>query len=111
MMAKTVASDPASKSAAGLKSFTNIRMVGRVPAVYLKLAFWPFVPVLPFRRINKLNRLIEHAEFDPPPRYQIPPKFIYFAGFRSRRKLAGPLVSAKCSTLRGSIRIIDTSSL
>src|SRR5271157_492539 len=67
MTAKSVASDPVSKAAAGLKPFTDVGVVGRVPAVYLKLAFWPFVSFLSFCRINKLRIINERAEFDPPP--------------------------------------------
>jgi hypothetical protein len=44
------------------------RVTSRVPAVYLKLAFWPF---LSFRRINKLRMINEHAGFEFHPLRQI----------------------------------------
>ena len=39
------------------------RVAVRVPAVHLKVAFWPVLSFLPVCRMNKLRMLIEHAGF------------------------------------------------
>lgn len=39
----------------------------RVPAVYLKLAFWAFLAILPFRRISKLRAVSEDTGFESHP--------------------------------------------
>jgi hypothetical protein len=36
-----------------------------VPAVYLKVAFWPFLSFLPFCRISRLRMINGHAGFEP----------------------------------------------
>jgi len=41
-------------------------MAGRVPAAYLKVAFWVLLSFLPFRRINKLRITNVRAGFDSP---------------------------------------------
>ena len=109
--------------------------VFRVPAVYHRSAILAILENVAFCGINKLQRANGRREFDPPPRYQTvgsrqnalgslfagtllpswlphtPPTTPNYCFCRSRRRLAGPLVRAKCSTPRGSILSTETSSL